>query len=81
MFRVFGRTAQARLTARYRRLRRNGKKTTVITTAIAREMAAFMWDIARRTMPANLSDQHASNGGSEVLGRGISDTRFVANSG
>jgi len=45
--------AQSRLTARYRKLRRNGKKTTVITTAIVREMAAFMWDIARRTMPAN----------------------------
>ena len=45
--------AQSRLTARYRKLRRNGKKTTVITTAIAREMAAFMWDIARRTMPTH----------------------------
>jgi len=45
--------AQSRLTARYRTLRRNGKKTTVITTAIAREMAAFMWDIARRTMPVH----------------------------
>jgi len=43
--------AQTRLTARYRKLNGRGKKKTVITTAIAREMSAFMWDIARRTMP------------------------------
>jgi len=42
--------AQSRLTARYRRLIRCGKKTTVATTAIAREMVGFMWDISRRTM-------------------------------
>ena len=45
--------AQSRLTARYRKLVQRGKKSTVVTTAIAREMAAFMWDIARRTMPAH----------------------------
>lgn len=44
--------AQSRLTTRYRKLIQRGKKSTVVTTAIAREMAAFMWDIARRTMPA-----------------------------
>jgi len=44
--------AQPRLTARYRKLVQRGKKSTVVTTAIAREMAAFMWDIARRTIPA-----------------------------
>lgn len=44
--------AQSRLTARYRRLNQRGKRKTVITTAIARELSAFMWDIARRTMPA-----------------------------
>lgn len=44
--------AQSRLTARYRQLIQRGKKPTVVTAAIAREMAAFMWDIARRTMPA-----------------------------
>ncbi len=43
--------AQSRLTARYRQLIQRGKKPTVVTAAIAREMAAFMWDIARRTMP------------------------------
>ena len=45
--------AQSRLTARYRKLVQRGKKSTVVTTAIAREIAAFMWDIARRTMPAH----------------------------
>jgi transposase len=44
--------AQSRLTTRYRKLIQRGKKSTVVITAIAREMAAFMWDIARRTMPA-----------------------------
>ncbi len=44
--------AQSRLTARYRKLVPRGKKSTVVTTAIAREMAAFLWDIARRAMPA-----------------------------
>ena len=43
--------AQSRLTARYRKLVQRGKKSTVVTTAIAREMAAFMWDIARRSEP------------------------------
>jgi transposase len=44
--------AQSRLTARYRGFSQRGKKSTVITTAIGWEMAAFMWDIARRNMPA-----------------------------
>lgn len=45
--------AQSRLTARYRLLIRQGKKSTVAVTAIAREMVGFMWDIARRSMPKN----------------------------
>mgnify|MGYP002652669823 CR=1 FL=1 len=45
--------AQSRLTARYRKLIQRGKRSTVVTTAIAREMAAFMWDIARRTTPTH----------------------------
>lgn len=44
--------AQSRLTARYHKLIQRGKKPTVVTAAIAREMAALMWDIAHRTMPA-----------------------------
>lgn len=44
--------AQARLCARYRRLMARGKKATVVTVAIAREIAAFLWDIARQVAPA-----------------------------
>ncbi|WP_292374143.1 IS110 family transposase [Mesorhizobium sp.] len=39
--------AQTRLTARYRMLSGRGKKTTVVCTAIARELAGFMWAVAR----------------------------------
>ena len=39
--------AQVRLCARYRRLCAAGKLRTVVTTAIAREMAGFLWAIAR----------------------------------
>jgi len=44
--------AQPRLCARYRRLMARGKLKTVIITAIAREIAAFLWDIARHVEPA-----------------------------
>jgi hypothetical protein len=37
-----------RLCARYRRLVAAGKKTVVVTTAIAREMIGFIWAIARQ---------------------------------
>lgn len=39
--------AQARLTKRYRALIARGKRSTVAVTAIARELAAFRWTIAR----------------------------------
>jgi hypothetical protein len=39
--------AQVRLCERYRRLQALGKRPQVIVTAIAREMAAFLWAIAR----------------------------------
>jgi transposase len=39
--------AQVRLCARYRRLVARGKPTQVTVTAIARELAAFIWAIAR----------------------------------
>lgn len=39
--------AQSRLTARYRTLAARGKRTTVVCTAIARELAGFMWAVAR----------------------------------
>ena len=38
--------AQERLCRRYRKLARAGKPPTVVTTAIARELAGFVWAIA-----------------------------------
>ena len=43
--------AQLRLCGRYRRLIAAGKRQTVVTTAIAREMAAFLWAIGRQIEP------------------------------
>ena len=39
--------AQARLAARYRALTRNGKRHTVVVTAIARELSGFIWAVNR----------------------------------
>jgi len=39
--------AQVRLCQRFRRLQASGKRSQVVVTAIAREMAAFLWAIAR----------------------------------
>jgi transposase len=44
--------AQLRLCARYRRLVNGGKRQTLVTTAIAREMAAFLWAIGQEVHPA-----------------------------
>jgi len=44
--------AQSRLTARYRALAGRGKRLTIVCTAIARELAGFMWSIARESQPA-----------------------------
>jgi transposase len=44
--------AQLRLCARYRNLARTGKPANVVTAAIARELAGFVWAIARRVPPA-----------------------------
>lgn len=46
--------AQTRLYARYRRLIANGKRNTVAVTAVAREIAAFLWAIAREVEPMPL---------------------------
>src|SRR6202011_3161151 len=43
--------AQLRLCARYRKLARSGKPANVVTAAIARELAGFIWAIARRVPP------------------------------
>ena len=44
--------AQARLTCRYRALCARGKKPTIVCTAIARELAGFMWAVGREVQPA-----------------------------
>ena len=43
--------AQLRLCARYRKLARSGKPANVVTAAIARELAGFIWAIARHVSP------------------------------
>jgi transposase len=42
--------AQTRLCGRFRSLLRKGKRPTVVATAIARELAAFIWAINREVM-------------------------------
>lgn len=44
--------AQCRLSARYRALTRRGKLTTVAVTAVARELAGFIWAISREVTTA-----------------------------
>jgi len=41
--------AQLRLCGRYRRLTLHGKHPNVAIVAVARELAGFIWDIARLT--------------------------------
>lgn len=45
--------AQVRLCARYRRLRARGKHQNLIVTALARELAAFMWALGRALEPVS----------------------------
>ncbi len=44
--------AQERLCRRYRKFARAGKLPAVITAAIARELAGFVWAIANQAQPA-----------------------------
>jgi transposase len=44
--------AQVRLCGRYRKLTAKGKHKGVVVTAIAREIAAFLWAIGQRVAPA-----------------------------
>ncbi|MDQ1199226.1 IS110 family transposase [Agrobacterium sp. SORGH_AS 787] len=41
--------AQVRLCAKFRSLAASGKQTVKVVTAVARELAGFVWDIARHT--------------------------------
>ena len=43
--------AQLRLCSRYRRLSARGMHANKICVAIARELAAFVWDVARHAPP------------------------------
>jgi len=45
--------AQCRLSARYRALSRRGKPATVAVTAVARELAGFIWAISREVTTAH----------------------------
>ena len=45
--------AQCRLNRRYRALLRRGKRKTVALTAVARELAGFVWAVAREASNAN----------------------------
>ena len=44
--------AQVRLCDRFRKLTHSGKKPTVVVTAIARELAGFVWAIGQQVKPA-----------------------------
>jgi transposase len=46
--------AQTRLAARYRRLMAKGKRKNIVVVAIAREIAAFLWAIARHAGPLQM---------------------------
>jgi transposase len=47
--------AQLRLCGRYRKLMARGKRYGVVVTAVAREMAAFLWAIGREVEPLRAS--------------------------
>ena len=46
---------KVRLCKRYRVLTARGKRTTVVATAVAREMAAFLWAIAQVVAPTEVA--------------------------
>jgi len=48
--------AQKRLCGRYRQLSLRGKETRLITTAVAREMCGFIWDIVQRVGPNEVKE-------------------------
>ena len=43
--------AQERLCKRYRRLSTSGQKSTVVVTAIARELSGFIWSVGQQVAP------------------------------
>ena len=65
--------AQLRLCGRYRKLTRAGKPATIVTTAIARELAGFVWAIAcqlpRPTATERPGHDHPDSQQTEVQSR------------
>ena len=55
--------AQVRLCKRYRRLVARGKHPNVVVTAIAREILAFLWAIAREVPIGSRSEQQGHPAG------------------
>ena len=49
--------AQKRLCRRYRTMLEQGKQVKTVITAIARELAGYVWDIACHEMPSEMTDQ------------------------
>jgi transposase len=73
--------AQTRLTARYRMLSGRGKRTTVVCTAIARELTGFsglLQGRPRRPDRRPLRGFHLAHGRRRDPGRGMPVRRFVA---
>jgi transposase len=66
--------AQTRLSSRYRTLARRGKRSTVVVTALAREMTGFIWDICRQVMPGGMPPITAEHAGP---GRGPLEQRWA----
>ena len=62
--------AQSRLSARYRLLTSRGKKSTVVCTAIARELAGFMWAVSKEAM--RIGSAYPSNPRKTSVGRATS---------
>ena len=68
---------QVRLCARYRKLTMAGKLTTVVVTAIAREMAAFLWAIGQEVNPIRPAKPLARFGAVEgALASGFAAVEF-----
>ena len=72
--------AQTRLCARYRALAKRGKKLTVAVTAIARELAGFVWAIGRamQTVVSAATIARLAHGWGRGNGRGIPALRIMA---
>jgi transposase len=62
--------AQVRLTARYRALIRRGKLKTVAVTAVARELAAFIWAIHREIARSSAAAERSAPPAGSALRRG-----------